>query len=165
VTATFEKTDIKGSLILDNLIRPDIDIILSGDIDLSDFSKLSNNKIVRTSGMVRTNIRLYGQLPSPKKIEVSDLLKLKRAISLNFNSAALVLPDYGVKAEKIKGNIMISDNIWLDGISFSVDGSVIALNGMVSGFSNWVVAPESPLSVSAGLWSNRIDSKNISAIS
>jgi len=63
--------------------------------------------------------------------------------------------------EGIRGNIMLADNVWIDGLSCSVGGQNIALNGMVTGLNRWLMDKSSLLDLEAGIWSDRIDAGSL----
>ncbi|MEZ5010981.1 MAG: hypothetical protein R2744_04965 [Bacteroidales bacterium] len=78
---------------------------------------------------------------------------------------SISVPGTAISAGRIKGNIMLADNLWFDGLTFSLAGSEFAMNGRIDGVDSWIRKRSGDLSVTAGIWSDRLDRKMITSLS
>lgn len=164
LSANFAGNTLNGSLSLMNIKRPVVDIKLAGIVDASAISLFIDEPGFRASGKIRTGLRLFGTLPANGKYSFKDILSLNRSINLNLGSVDIDYPSAGLGFYQVKGNIMVAENIWFDGLTFSSGGSEMAMNGRISGFNNWITDHGETLSLTAGVWSNRFSSATIENI-
>ncbi|MEA1886748.1 MAG: AsmA-like C-terminal region-containing protein [Bacteroidota bacterium] len=157
-SAQIGDTEFAGSFSLKKLVDPDIDIIISGLFQAADLTDLINIEGLQSSeGTIRLNARLSGSIPSQAGNASFNILGLDHSVNMGLNSINLKFPGFEGELENIQGNIMIADNVWLDNLSMNYSGQNIALNGMISGFNRWLAKEDDWLSVTAGLWSEKID--------
>ncbi len=158
LACSVDGTSISGSVNIKKLDRPEIDIIITGNIPSEQITSLISVEGVRsTNGTVRLNARLNGILPTPENIQGEDLLKMHRSINLGLNSVSLTLPSLKGEISNIYGNVMIADNLWIDDLSLKYADQNIALNGMIKGFQDWLLKKPAVIDISAGLWSDKLD--------
>lgn len=154
----YASTDYSGSASLINFAYPYIDLSLNGNINASELSKHHNlTGIESISGIIHSNIRLWGQVGSLKKFKTSDLLVLNKSINLNLINLNLKTEDFNSPIENIYGNIMIADNAWIDELSFTQSGQNIVANGKIEGLGNFLKDRKNGLEISSGIWADKLD--------
>lgn len=163
-SATGAGSSLSGYAYIRNIHDPEIDISLSGDLESSGIISLLTNPGFEANGVVRTNLRIYGKLPHKEKYLPADLLSLSRSVNMNFRSVNILFPGSGLKAEKLKGNLMVADNLWFDGITFTLEDSEVAMNGRITGAENFLPGNNGNIIVTAGIWSDRFDTEIISRL-
>lgn len=156
--ASFENTEISGSFFLENLLKPYIDISITGLFQSRHLTELADIEGLHSGkGTVRLNARLTGTVPDKQEELFNPVTGLKPSLNAGIGSADLRLPGLKGRLENIKGNIMISDNIWVDELSLSYEGQNIALNGMIDGFGRWMQDKSVRPEVTAGIWADKLD--------
>lgn len=166
VEALINSSPAKGSLMLENLYAPVLDLVLSGEFparDIVNFSGLED--IIVNQGSVRLNARLFGGLQNREKYNFRDFLELNRSLNLCLKSISLEHKSAGHKINSINGNIMLADNIWIDDLSFSYLNQNIALNGRLLGLNDYLLQNSKQLDATAGIWSDKIDLNLINTLS
>jgi len=156
--ASLDNTGFSGSFLIRDLKNPCIDLIIAGLFPSDRIAGLLNKEeITFSEGTVRINARLSGSIPAKTEESNFNILGLNRSVNLGLNSVNLGLPWLQGEINNIHGNIMIADNIWIDDLSMSYNDQNIALNGMITGFNNWLLDKNPTLEITAGIWSDKID--------
>lgn len=148
---------LKGSISLIGVKDPLVDLTLTGDLESSSIISFIDDPGVEASGMIRTNLRLWGRIPKRDKYSSVDILGLNRSLNMNLRSVDFTHKHSGLRLDNISGNIMVSDNIWFDGITFILEGSEMAMNGRLDGFDRWISKSDERLTFTAGIWSSCFD--------
>ena len=154
-SASAESEKFSGSFTLNRIEEPVIDFRLSGSPDLSILTALTGNRSVKAEGKSRVSLRLYGPL-NLKKEKISPLLSLERSANLFVQNATLEIPEAEFYASDITGNIMVTDNIWLDALSLTYCGSRTVLNGKLSRFDDLAGITGISPSITAAIWTERL---------
>ena len=149
----------RGSLNLENLVSPDLDLIVNGNVDLGQLSITHPfNKLETLSGEAHINARLKGKTGSLKTFSFDKLLKLKRSINIHINNVNLRHTGYDYPIQNISGNIMIADNIWADELSYQVSGQNMILNCKIEDAENIFIKNGNIINITAGIWADKLDS-------
>ncbi|MEE4214315.1 MAG: AsmA-like C-terminal region-containing protein [Bacteroidales bacterium] len=157
-SATLGKTSFYGSFLLRDLVNPYIDLIIAGLFPSPQLTALfKEGNIASSAGNIRLNARLSGSVPGKKGQGDFNIFELQRSVNMGLNAVNLELPGLEGEISNINGNIMIADNVWADDLSMSYNNQNIALNGMITGFNDWLLKKDPSLRITAGLWSDRID--------
>lgn len=154
-SATAESEELSGSLTINRIENPVIDFRLNGSPDLSILTALTGNRSFKAGGKSRVSLRLYGPL-NLKKSQASPLLSLERSANLFLQNATLEIPETEFYASDITGNIMVTDNIWLDALSLTYCGSKTVLNGKLSRFDDLAGISGFSPSITAAIWTERL---------
>jgi hypothetical protein len=144
------------------IISPEIEIGLSVNIPADEINRIAGLKsILLNDGSLRLNMRLAGTLDESSEMSIDKLLKLKRSVNIGLSSLGIVHPESGIEMESIFGNIMIADNVWIDDLSFKFLDQNIVLNGMLGNFNLWLLKESNNLTLTTGIWADRIDVSRI----
>jgi hypothetical protein len=154
-TASAESETVSGSFTINRIENPVIDFRINGSPDLSILTALTGNRSFKAGGESRFSLRLYGPL-NLKESDTSPLLSLDRSANLFLQNAILEIPAIKFSASDITGNIMITDNIWLDAVSLTYCGSKTVLNGKLSRFDDLAGITGSSPSVTAAIWTEKL---------
>jgi hypothetical protein len=154
-TASAGSETVSGSFNINRLENPVIDFRLNGSPDLSILTALTGNRSFKAGGKSQVSLRLYGPL-NLKESDTSPLLSLERSANLFLQNANLEIPAIMFYAGDITGNVMITDNIWLDAVSLTYCGSKTLLNGKLSRFDDLAGITGSSPSVSAAIWTEKL---------
>lgn len=156
--AVIDNSDISGSFYLENPGEPQIDVSVRGLFPAARLSELADvDGLHSGGGIVRLNARLTGTAGGKKEEAGKSVLKLRRSVNAGLSAVDISLPGLKGRLENINGNIMISDNIWIDELSLSYDGHNIALNGMIDGFNRWLLNKKTKPEITAGVWTEKLD--------
>ncbi len=155
---TLYGSGLYGSAKVSNLISPYVDIVLNGDVLPGEILKREKIKgITGADGVIHASIRVWGELGNRDNTILQKILSLDRSLNLSFRSVNLMLKNLKYPIEDICGNIMLAENMWVDELSFSLADQSTILNGMADGISNRINGKNSKLSLTAGVWTNRLD--------
>lgn len=155
---TLYNSGLYGSAKITNLNSPYVDIVLNGNILPGEVLKHNNIKAVTDAeGIIHASMRVWGELGNRNKILIQDILSLDRSLNLNFRSVNLMLKDLKYPIEDICGNIMLAENMWVDKLSLTFADQNIMVNGMVDGIGDRIEGNNRKLSLTAGIWTDRLD--------
>jgi len=160
-----------------NLTRIELksdDSFLSGTIDLKDFTDLyvqadlvtqlnlsmivpliKSNKIAGGSGTVRGSVELTGRMPGDGKVDLKRMRELNPSGNFYLNDVGINIADYSLK--DIDGNLMLSKTLWVDSLSFSLNGQRVLANGEISDFLSWVGGDATIVKIDGSIAANMID--------
>ncbi|MEE4114748.1 MAG: AsmA-like C-terminal region-containing protein [Marinilabiliaceae bacterium] len=151
-----------GSIRIINPESPNLDLSLSGPVDLKQLLKHHDFKgKPEGTGTVHTSLRLYGNTGSLREVSLKSILSLNRYINLNLDDVDLEFPEEKPGLKKINGNIMIANSIWIDGLSFYFEEQSFVLNCKAGEFVDIFTNNGSPVEINAGIWTNRFDLSTI----
>jgi hypothetical protein len=137
--ATLGSSGYSGSFDLENFKNPRIDLNLSGDIILSEFINFMNLKEVRHSeGSAGFKLKLSGNLPIKEKYTLSDIINLNPEAEVQFKSMGFQISKNKVIVKNLNGKTNINNDLWSDGLSFSLNGQRFNIDGTFTGFSDWL---------------------------
>lgn len=137
--ATLGSSGYSGSFHLKNFKNPGIDLNLSGDIILSEFIDFMNLKEVKHSeGSAGFKLRLSGDLPIKEKYSLSDIIDLNPEAEVQFKKMGFQISKNKVIIKDLNGKTKINRDLWSDGLSFSLNGQRIDIDGTFTGFSAWL---------------------------
>ena len=149
-----DNSSLTGTGLFMNPEHPFLDISGTGDVEVSEITPFFESLPFTARGMTHANIRLSGLLPGNKKFEAADLLKLNRSLNLALKSVELTAPEQSLTFKNLKGNIMVAEKLWFDGISYTINKSRVAMNGRISGFQPWLENKKGDISITAGIWAD-----------
>jgi len=157
-TASLGNTPFYGSLLVKDPGRPGIDVIISGLFPSEQLTDLfSEGNITSSAGNVRLNARLSGPVPGENSKNAGGIFELQRSINMGLNNVSLGLPSLPGEIRNINGNVMIASNIWADDLSMTYGDQNFALNGVVTGFNDWLLEKGPSPVITAGIWADRLD--------
>jgi len=147
---------------------------LSGTIDVKDFTGmtvqadivtlldlslvvplLKNDKISGGEGTVRGSVEFRGKIPGKGKIDMRQILGLNPRGNIYLNDAGISLPDYIFT--DIDGNLMLSQTLWVDNMSFSLNGQRALANGQILDFLFWIRGDATKVKIDGSIAADMID--------
>ena len=156
--ASYAGSAYSGSLKIKTPESPTIDLSISGPTDIKKLLSNHNFKgISAGKGTIHTSLRLYGRTGSLKELSVKKLLSLERYINLNLDDVNVEFTEEKPGLKYMNGNIMIADNIWVDGLSLNFKEQSFVLNCKAGRFADMLTDNANPIEINAGVWANRFD--------
>ena len=147
---------------------------LSGTISLHDFTNmvvqadittqfgindvmplLNDNTLSEGAGMVRTSLQFSGAFPAKGDINLRSLLALNPRGNIYLSDAGIRAGDYLIG--DADGNLMLHENIWIDGLSFTLNGQRALVDGEITNFLSWAKGNTGTLKIKGSLSANLID--------
>ena len=176
-----QNNDVSSKLSLTKIDIKSGNSFVTGTIDLKDFSQLKvsadivtfldlslitplvkNNKISGGEGTVRASIGLKGTLPGNGKIDLKRVLALNPGGNFNFKDAGIRVGGY--QFNDIDGNLMLSETLWVDSMSFSLNGQRAMANGEIENFLSWIAGDAKKVRIKGSIAANLIDPSLMAAI-
>ncbi|MDX9928533.1 MAG: AsmA-like C-terminal region-containing protein [Bacteroidales bacterium] len=132
-----ERSELTGKMSLMNLRSPDMIAEINAAIDLGEMKALvTNESLSEASGVVRASLAFRGDLPAKSNINPASLARLNPRAAIFLSSVSLNAGPY--KLSEITGNLMISDNLWVDSLRLKLNGQAFTVDGEVSDFADWI---------------------------
>ncbi len=160
-----------------NLTRIDLksgDSFLSGTIDLKDFTELNvmadivtlidlsmiiplmkSDKISEGEGTVRASAEFSGRMSGNGKIDIKRILALNPRGNFYLNDVGIKFSDY--RLNDVDGNLMLSEKLWVDSLSFSLNGQRALANGEIDNFLSWIRGEATKVKIDGSISANLID--------
>jgi hypothetical protein len=137
--ASIGSRDYAGSIKVENLTSPKIDLSFSGEIFPSELLGFFNLKEVPWSeGSINTSLKLSGHLPLKDKYSLADIMKLNPDADLEFRSMGIGLNHNKDIIKDINGNMKVSRHLQARGLSFSFKDQKFNIDGDFTNLSAWL---------------------------
>ena len=169
-----QNNDITSKLSLTKIDIKSGSSFLTGTVDVKDFSRLKvnadivtlldlslviplvkNDKISEGEGTVRASIDFMGTLPGKGEVDLKRLLALNPGGNFYFKDAGIRVGGY--KINDIDGNLMLSETLWVDSVSFSLNGQRAMANGEIDNFLSWITGDAKKVKINGSIAANLID--------
>jgi hypothetical protein len=155
LNATYGSASIKGSFMLNNLVRPHISLALDGDIDFDDLGRIMTPGYFHDqTGSVSGSIRLSGILPDDVKFAAA-LPMLNPDISFIFREFGVAVAGKGFVVSDVNGSLKINNDIVADSLSFTFGGQHFTLNTVMKNFTPWAAGRPEILDIKGDVKADR----------
>jgi hypothetical protein len=156
LTAVFGSASVKGSFMLNNLKRPHITLILNGDLDFDDLSRVFRSGYIEDQkGSVSGSIRLSGIIPD--SIRITEALPyLRPEISLKFREFGALLASRRLEIADVNGSLSLKNDLIADSLSFTYREQHFTLNAVMKNFIPWISGRPEMLEISGDLHADRL---------
>lgn len=159
---SYAESQISGSIFLRNPESPYLDLSFRSSLMAERILKHHQiDDIKFADGLIHATGRIRGNTGPLKDISFKKILGLGKFINFNLDEVNVLSDKYGLGLSNIAGNIMIADNVWIDGLSFIFEEQNFVINGKIDHFSDFVSGSSDNLNITAGIWADRFDLKSI----
>ncbi len=140
----FDKVDIntsnssiRGSLSYTDFTRPYLKADINTVLDLAEIAEVPGGAFPSdATGNVRASITFSSRLPEDGKVTLRGIAAMNPVANLWLSSVSLSLNNYSLS--EINGNLMLSENLWVDSLEIGVNGQKIKADGEIRNFARWV---------------------------
>jgi hypothetical protein len=116
---------------------------------------LKANSLTGGTGSVRSSLQFSGAVPGKDQINLRSLLALNPRGNIYLSEAGLKFGEYLI--EDVDGNLMLHESIWIDGLSFTLNGQRAMADGEVTNFLSWAKGNTGTLKIKGSLSANLIE--------
>jgi hypothetical protein len=153
-----------GSLSIVDFNHPKSKLNVKGRIFPGELKEFFNIESISTaSGFVDADIKLDTKFWPKDSITLNDILILKPLANLDFNSLSLGFQDDKLLINNINGNIIASDLIQTDNLSFNYKSQNIKVTGEFRNLPEWISGRSVQMRASAYIYFDRFIPETIFA--
>jgi hypothetical protein len=147
---------IRGVASISNFAVPYLHADINSQLGLAEIASFINSeRISKGEGVVRSSLIVSGEIPRKSDISFKALLALAPKGNIYFKDAGLVVSDYDFT--DVEGNLMISENLWADSLSLTLNGQRIIGNGEITNFLSWAKGDAETVRIGGSISANLID--------
>ncbi len=150
---------LSGNIKIRNFNKPNIDLIASVDINLSDLNKfLKLDTIKSLSGRIISDLSFSGTLNSFEKFTVNDFLTSKSSGSVKLENVSLEIKNQNLSYSNINGSFRFNNNdLITENLSGRVSDNEFNFKGSFTNILPYIFTPNQKLKIEAEFSSPSID--------
>jgi hypothetical protein len=154
--AGFGSASVSGSFMLNNLNRPHINLLLSGDLDFDDLGRVFRSGYIEDqTGSVSGSIHLSGIIPDTMSA-AEALPYLRPEMSLLFTDFGASLAHRQFNVSDVNGSIAVKNDLIADTLSFSYREQHFTVNAVMRNFIPWISGRPEKLEISGDIIADRL---------
>lgn len=154
--AGFGSASVSGSFMLNNLNRPHINLVLSGDLDFDDLGRVFRSGYIEDqTGSVSGSIHLSGIIPDTMSA-AEALPYLRPEMSLLFTDFGASLAHRQFNVSDVNGSIAVKNDLIADSLSFSYREQHFTVNTVMRNFIPWISGRPEKLEISGDVIADRL---------
>lgn len=162
-SSTLKSGKIKGNIIVKNFSKPEIEMLLDANMDLSelqDFLKIDS--IASVSGKMEMSVSFKGSVNSEGGFKVKDFISSTTSGKLNITFAELAIKNDPRKYTGIEGKFEFSNNdLIINSFSLMINQSDIKLKGYFKNLLSFLFLEDQKLLIEANLTSVNTELDNL----
>jgi hypothetical protein len=137
-SAGIGSSEYHGSFSLINLDKPYTEIALQGKVIINEIIDIFGIKTIKqAAGYADANIKISGNIDFNRKLELSDIAKLKYDGEILFNSFRIVLNN-NIRIEDVSGKLVFDEGIHAKNLSLTYKGQKISVDGEFRNLPGWM---------------------------
>jgi len=139
IKAKLGSAEYSGALKLNNFEHPDIDLILNGKVIPEELKEFFNLQDISTAkGSVDFNLKIAGVFDKKKKYSLTDIIKMKPEVVLDFNSFYIGFKNDKYLLSGVNGKLSVSNSIKTSNLRLNYKKQNIILNGEFKNLPEWL---------------------------
>lgn len=156
LSATYGSSRLKGSFMLNSLVRPHVTLALDGDLNFDDLGRLIGTGLIHDqSGTVKAAVKLSGIIPENSGSNIALIASLNPDISLLFNNFGIAFTGTGYSIKDASGKLKINDGLIADNLSLTIMDQRLTLNGNASNFTAWLAGKPERMEITGSISADR----------
>jgi hypothetical protein len=156
LSATYGSSSIKGTFMLNSLVRPHVSLSLNGDLDLDDLGRLISGGLIHDqSGTVKAAVTLSGFIPENAGSRMAVISSLNPDISLVFGNFGIAVASSGFNIKNVNGMLEIRNDLIADSLSLTVMDQHFTVNGNARNFSAWLAGKPERMDIEGSISADR----------
>ncbi|MCU0410888.1 MAG: AsmA-like C-terminal region-containing protein, partial [Bacteroidales bacterium] len=156
LSATYGSAMLAAKFRMSNPSRPNIYLLLIGDINFNDLRKVFGTDFIRNqTGSVRGNIKMSGVLPDSLSHLVASLPSLDPEASLTFSDFGATFAASGLPFTNVNGSVVINKDLTASNLSFTLLDQNFLVNARMDNITDWIAGNTSPLMISGEVSTDR----------
>ena len=157
LSATYGSAMLAAKFRMSNPSRPNIYLLLIGDINFNDLRKVFGTDFIRNqTGSVRGNIKMSGVLPDSLRHLVASLPSLDPEASLTFSDFGATFAASGLPFTNVNGSVVINKDLTASNLSFTLLDQNFLVNATMDNITDWIAGKASPLMISGDVSTDRL---------
>ena len=150
---------IRGSIRINNLLKPYLDLQVMADVDAGDMARLLRlDTVERASGRVSMDLNFQGGMSSKNSFTGQDLIKARASGSISAKNLAFALKNNKLVYHGFSGSLQFRNNdLQIESFSGKVGGSDFNVSGYFRNVLPYVFLEGETLHMVASLQANHID--------
>jgi hypothetical protein len=158
LSATYGLSSLKGSFMLNSLVRPHVTLALNGDLDFDDLGRLINPDLIRDqSGSVKAGIVLSGFIPENAGSRIALISSLNPDISFLFSQFGVTLSSSGFRIKDVDGVLTIRKDLVADSLSLTIMDQHFTVNGKMKNFAKWMAGRPEIMNIDGSISADRFE--------
>ena len=157
LSATYGSSKLKGSFMLNSLVRPHLSLVIDGELNFDDLGKLIGSGLIHDqSGTIKAGIKLFGFVPENSGSGIALISSLSPDISLLFSNFGIAFTSTGFRIKDASGQLRINDGLTADNLSLTVMDQRFTLNGNVRNFTAWLAGRPERMEINGSISADRL---------
>jgi hypothetical protein len=156
LSATYGSSKLRGSFMLNSLVRPHVSLSLDGDLDFDDPGRLISPDLIHDqTGSVKAGIRLSGIIPENAGSVLAAIPFLNPDISILFSHFGATLTSSRFRLKDVDGLLKINDDLVADSLSLAIMDQHFTVHGKMRNFTAWMSGKPERMNIEGSISAGR----------